>query len=213
MAEILKLDSKEIMQLPTRYRARLINNISGFKSANLIGTRSGEGSENLAIFNSVVHIGASPPYLGFILRPTTVERHTYENLKSTGFYTINQVHAGIHREAHMTSGKFGRRVSEFEACNLTPEYRGEFQAPFVAESKIRIGLSYAEEHILSCNKTILVVGKVELLEVPGSAVAEDGHIALESLETVAISGLEGYFTATGLGRYDYYKPGEELRSI
>lgn len=71
----------EIMRLPSRYRANLINKVSGFKPANLIGTKSKSGQTNLAVFNSVVHIGANPPYLGFILRPTTVERHTYENIK------------------------------------------------------------------------------------------------------------------------------------
>ena len=213
MAEKLQLDGDKIAQLPSRYRARLINNISGFKSANLIGTVSEVGIENLAIFNSVVHIGASPPYLGFVLRPATVERHTYENLKSTGYYTVNQVHAGIHQKAHMTSGKFDRGVSEFDFCGLTSDYLSGFPAPFVAESFIKIGLSFAEEHKIACNGTIFVVGKIELLELPASAVKKDGHIALDSLETVAISGLESYFSAKGLGRYAYYKPGEELKSI
>ena len=213
MTENIKVDHKEIMQLPSRYRARLINNVSGFKSANLIGTVSSAGEENLAIFNSVVHIGASPPYLGFILRPTTVERHTYENLKSTGYYTINQIHAGMHRQAHKTSGKFERGVSEFESCGLTPRYLDGFPAPFVGESHIRIGLSFVEEKILACNETILVVGRVELLELPSNAVAEDGHVDLTALETVAISGLESYFKAISLDRFSYYRPGDELQSL
>jgi len=81
----------DLMQLPSRYRGVLLNKVSGLKSANLIGTKSKEGQTNLAVFNSVVHIGANPPYLGFILRPTTVERHTYENIKETGVYTFNQI--------------------------------------------------------------------------------------------------------------------------
>ena len=213
MTEKLTLDSKEIAQLPSRYKARLINNISGFKSANLIGTLSDSGLENLAIFNSVVHLGANPPYLGLVMRPTRVERHTYENLKATGYYTINQIHEGIHREAHMTSGKFERGISEFQACGLTPEYIDEFPAPFVAESYIKIGLSFEEEHPLACNGTIFIAGKIEFLEIPVNAVDEDGQVALDSLETVAISGLENYFSAKRLGRYSYYKPGEELNSI
>ena len=213
MLEKLHLDSDKIAQLPSRYRARLINNISGYKSANLIGTVSKDGLENLAIFNSVVHVGASPPYLGFVLRPTTVERHTYENLKAGGFYTINQVHKGIHQKAHMTSGKFDREVSEFKACGLTQEYIGNFPAPFVAESFVKIRLSFCEEHQIDCNGTIFVVGKIEILEVPESAVMEDGYVDMASLETVAITGLESYFDPKKLGRYDYYKPGAELKSI
>ena len=60
----------DLMQLPGRYRGMLLNKISGLKPANLIGTKSKSGQTNLAVFNSVVHIGANPPYLGFILRPT-----------------------------------------------------------------------------------------------------------------------------------------------
>ena len=111
-----------LMQMDGRYRANLINKIVGYNSANLIGTRAESGLENLGIFNSVVHIGANPPFLGFILRPTTVERHTYENLKETGYFTINQITRAIHQQAHKTSAKYPAAVSEFEACCLKPYY-------------------------------------------------------------------------------------------
>ena len=130
----------DLMQLPSRYRGRLLNKISGLKPANLIGTKSKNGQPNLAIFNSVVHIGANPPYLGFILRPTTVERHTYENIKETGLYTINQISAQIHKKAHQTSAKYERGVSEFASVGLTEWYQQDFNAPYVAESHIKIGL-------------------------------------------------------------------------
>ena len=99
---MLRFSYEDIMQWPSRYRGTLLNKVSGLKSANLIGTKSKEGSTNLAIFNSVVHIGANPPYLGFVLRPTTVERHTYENIRHTGVYTINQITTQIHQQAHQT---------------------------------------------------------------------------------------------------------------
>ncbi len=213
MEDNLVLDWQAMKDLNSRYRARLINTISGFKSANLIGTRSVEGKENLAVFNSLVHIGASPPYFGFILRPTTVDRHTYENIKTTGYYTINQVHSAIHRQAHKTSGKFPRDISEFEACGLKTYYEDDFQAPFVRESVIKIGMSFVEEQLVKCNGTILVIGQVELIRLPAVAVADDGHVDLAALDTVAISGLESYFSAVPLGRYDYYRPGDELKPI
>ncbi|MEJ2584502.1 MAG: flavin reductase, partial [Robiginitalea sp.] len=141
-------DFRALQDMEGRTRATLINKVTGYKTANLIGTRSGAGVENLALFNSVVHIGANPPYLGFILRPTTVPRHTYENLMETGSYTINQVTARIHKKAHCTSGKFSKDTSEFQACGLTPLYLNDFKAPYVAESTIKIGLSFKEEHLL-----------------------------------------------------------------
>ena len=69
------------------YRINLINSCSGYKSANLLGSVSSEGIENVAVFSSVTQIGSNPPMLGFFLRPTTVIRNTYENIKATGVYT------------------------------------------------------------------------------------------------------------------------------
>ena len=156
--------------MEARFRATLINKIAGYKTANLIGTRSRTGTDNLALFNSVVHIGANPPYLGFILRPTTVPRHTYENLLENRCYTINQVTSEIHKQAHCTSGKFPQGTSEFGSCGLTPLYTEDFQAPYVAESAIKIGLMLEEEHLL-CNGTRLIVGRVHHLYLPETAMA------------------------------------------
>lgn len=206
-------DLDALMKMDGRYRANLINKIAGYKTANLIGTHSASGPGNLSIFNSVVHIGANPPYLGFILRPTSVERHTYENLKQTGYYTINQVTGRIHQQAHMTSAKYPRDVSEFAACGLTPFYIDGFDAPFVAESAIKIGLSFQEEHRIKCNDTRLIIGKVMHLMLPDRAIGEDGDIELESLDTVAIGGLDTYYLGTKLGRYGYCRPGEDLRKL
>ena len=205
-------DLHTLESMEGRTRANLINKIAGYKTANLIGTRSADGAENLALFNSVVHIGANPPYLGFILRPTTVPRHTYENLMEAGCYTINQLTAAIHKKGHCTSGKFPPGTSEFEACGLTPQYLSGFQAPFVAESAIKIGLTFKEEHLL-CNGTRLIVGSVSHVYLPEGAVGPDGDVALEKLDTVAIGGLDTYYRGEKLGRYGYYRPGEGLKEI
>ncbi len=208
--QIASMDSifsfEDIMELPSRYRANLINMVSGIKPANLIGTTSKNGQTNLAVFNSVVHIGANPPYLGFILRPTTVERHTYENLKETGVYTINQITTAIHKKAHQTSAKYDREVSEFDAVGLTEHYQQGFHAPFVAESPIKIGLSFQEEQLIKCNDTRLIIGKMEHLILPEAAILEDGDIALDQLDIAAVAGLYNYYKLEHLGNYGYSKP-------
>lgn len=196
----------DLMQLPSRYRGVLLNKVSGLKPANLIGTKSKDGQTNLAVFNSVVHIGANPPYLGFVLRPTTVERHTYENIKETGVYTINQITTEIHQQAHQTSAKYERNLSEFEAVGLTEYYHEDFQAPFVGESHIKIGLQFEEEHYVKCNDTRLVIGKVQHLLLPKGIIEDDGHIALEKLHSVVIGGLDSYYSIVQLGRYAYAQP-------
>ncbi|MDB5233346.1 MAG: flavin oxidoreductase, partial [Hymenobacter sp.] len=38
-----------------------------------------------------------------VTRPTTVPRHTYANLKSSGCYTLNHVPVALAAQAHYTS--------------------------------------------------------------------------------------------------------------
>ena len=69
---------QEILDLDRVFRLNLINSVTGFKPAVLIATKSRDGQENVAIFSSVVHLGSTPPLIGFIMRPTTVPRQTLE---------------------------------------------------------------------------------------------------------------------------------------
>ena len=81
----IHLNSLDIQQIEHRKRTALINSLSGFKSLNLIGTASQEHETNLAVFNSVIHLGADPALMGFISRPHSVERHTIENINRQNF--------------------------------------------------------------------------------------------------------------------------------
>lgn len=123
------LQSDDIAQLPERQRAAFINCLSGFKSANLVGTVSASGQANLALVSSVVHLGANPPLLAFISRPPSVDRHTLEYLRDTGFFTLNHVHEDMLHAAHQTSARYPRDVSEFDAVGLTPCFSTVHPAP------------------------------------------------------------------------------------
>lgn len=199
-------NNEEILNLEKYFRINLINTSSGIKSANLIGTVNSENQSNLAIFNSVVHLGANPPCLGFIMRPISVRRHTYENIKQLKYYTINQVNSNIIQQAHQTSAKYAAGDSEFEKCNLTEEYLDDFPVPFVKESKIKIGLSYIEENVINFNKTILIVGRIEKLIVPDKAIQEDGCINHEQLETTSVSGLNSYYKSSLASKLKFARP-------
>lgn len=208
-----KYDLKEILSLEKYYRISLINKISGLKSANLIGTKNKNGISNLAIFNSVIHIGANPPLLGFIMRPLVVDRHTYSNIKEIGYFTINHVCKEIHKNAHMTSAKFSKEVSEFNECGLTEIYIDDFPAPFVQESKIKIGLSFQEESLINVNKTILMIGRIEKIILPDDEIKNDGDINLETLNTIGIGGLDTYYECKRIARYEYARVNNEIKEI
>lgn len=196
----------EIEGLEKIYRANLLNAISGYKPANLIGTISKSGQTNLAIFSSVIHLGANPALLGLIVRPAKVPRHSYENMKETGFFTINHIHKNFVEKAHFTSAKFDRNVSEFDVCKLNAEFQSGFLAPFVKESKIKIGLKLVDEIPIKLNETILMIGKIEHIFFPAEIVGIDGNMNVDQIENIAISGLESYYLPTKLASFPYAKP-------
>ncbi|MFD2176059.1 flavin reductase family protein [Veronia pacifica] len=189
-----------------RFRAKFINSLSGFKSANLIGTADTNGNTNLAIVSSVFHIGANPPLIGMIVRPHTVTRDTLENILATGSYTINHVSADIWKQAHQTSARYPKEQSEFEAVGLHEQYIEGTHAPFVKESRLKFALKLAETQTLEINKTVMIIGEITDVIVEPLAVQEDGFIDIELLETVAVSSLDAYHRSHRLGRLSYAKP-------
>ncbi len=202
-----------LSQLPSRERANLINTISGYKSANLIGTKSKEGKSNVSLFNSVVHLGSNPALLGFILRPLTVDRHTYENIRTTSFFTVNAVTEAIYKSAHGTSAKYEKGVSEFSKTGLSELYHPEFSAPFVEQSPIHIGCSYTNEYKIEENGCILIVGAIQEIYLQESLLLKDHWAKLDESELVSIVGLDGYAKPTIIDRLAYAKPDEPVKSI
>ncbi|RTQ46584.1 flavin oxidoreductase [Hymenobacter gummosus] len=195
------------------YRLNLVNALSGYKPANLIGTAAADGATNLAIFSSALHLGSDPPLLGLVTRPTTVPRHTYENIRATGCCTLNHVHAGFVDKAHYTSANFPRAESEFDACGLTPAYRDEFPAPYVAESQLSVGLRLLEELPIQANGTVLLIGAVEHVYLAPEALRPDGTLDLAALDDVCISGLDGYLRAEPLARFAYARAGQGVKKV
>ncbi len=201
--------NQQIKDLNRVKRLNIINSVSGIKPANLIGTADDNGQLNLAIFSSVVHLGSDPALLGFIMRPTgDVPRHTYENIKSTGVYTINHVHENVIQRAHYTSAKVDKEISEFEACNLTPEFLNDFTAPYVKESPLRMGMQLLDEIPIPINGTVMMVGEIQHLYLPDEAVAENGWINLEKSGGVGISGLNSYYQLKQIDSFPYARPHE-----
>lgn len=201
------ITAADIKRFERIYRLNLVNGLPGFKPANLVGTADAEGRTNLAVFSSVLHLGSDPALLGMVTRPTTVPRHTYANLKSSGCYTLNHVPVALAAQAHYTSADFPDSVSEFDECGFTAVYRDDFPAPYVAESPLSIGLRLLEEHHLS-NGTVLLVGTVEHVYLPEAGLRADGTLDLAALGTASISGLDGYHAVLPPVRFGYARVGQ-----
>ena len=200
---ITRADLDQLDYVP---RANLVNSITGYKSANLLATANAQGQTNVAVFSSVTHFGSNPPIIGHVTRPTTVARHTYDNIKATGHYTINHIHQGLIQQAHHSSAKYPPEVSEFDQTGLTPIYKGDFPAPFVAEAQIQLGMKFLQEIPIEVNGTILMLGEIQVIYLPAAILGEDGMVDLNAAQTVAITGLDGYHLPQLLERFPYARP-------
>ncbi len=203
-----EISRQEIEEMSKIYRLNLVNSLSGIKPANLIGTISNERKTNLAIISSVIHLSSSPAVLGFMLRPTSVPRHSYRNIHETKEFSINMVADNFTDKAHYTSAKFDSSESEFEKCGLTEQFYKDFKAPCVKESPIKILMKYEEEYHIQLSNTILMVGSVQAVHLPDVAVDESGIIDMEKLEVACISGLNTYYKVNKTASYPYARVGQ-----
>lgn len=203
----------DILGLETRYRANFINSIGGFKSVILIGTKSKNGNENLAIFSSLFHLGANPALCGIIVRPNEEQENTLGNIVSTEQYTINHILPSFYKKAHQCSAKYDEGENEFEKVGLTPEYVKGINAPFVKESKIKFACELVKKIDIELNGTFLIIGKFNMVIVPNEFVSEDGFVNLEQAGTITCSGLDSYHTTTKLARLSYAKVNKEVNEI
>ena len=198
------------MALEQRYRAAFVNSLSGFKSVCLIGTKNPSQQTNLAIFNSLVHIGANPPYIGFISRPDSVDRHTLSNIKETGLYTINHIREDFYEKAHQTSARYPREISEFKGAGLSEEFKYGFSVPYVKESHIQMGVELKEIIPISTNNTILVIGQIRHVYFPNNCLCNDGFLDIEKAGSITCSGLDSYHSTNRLKRLSYAKVDKHL---
>lgn len=194
-------------------RAKFINSLSGPKSANLLGTVDKAGQTNLSIVSSCVHLGADPALMAMIMRPRAVPRHSVDNLVELGFMTINHVTADMYRKAHQTSARYPKEVSEFEAVGLTPEFLGEFPAPYVGESLVKIGLELVRLVPIPENDTEMVIAAIREVHFRETDLLQDGTLSLARTGSIAVSGLDHYHQLQSLARLSYAKPDEDLEDL
>lgn len=205
---------EDLARMERFYRANLINSVTGYKSANLLATRSKEGMDNVAVFSSVTHLGSDPALFTFIQRPLGHGvGHTYENLKSTGQITLNHINISLIDRAHQSSAKYEESVSEFAALGIEKLYRQGFDAPFVKEAVIQVAATYEGEYLIKENKCLLVLCKITDIYLQEDIQLADGWLNLEKAGSVTISGLDGYATAKINKRLSYAQVNQPLKEI
>ena len=199
----------QIENLPRIYRLNLINSSTGYKSANLIGSKSKNGNTNLAIFSSVTHLGSDPALISITLRPKTVSRHTYENMIETKVFTVNHIPEKYITDAHHTSAKYPKKISEFDQTKLKPEYKKKFYPPFVKGSPVQLGCKFINEYYIKENDCSLIIASIDNLFVNKEIIKEDGWLQLDKGRVVTINGLDGYALPKLKKRLKYARPKNE----
>ncbi len=210
----MKSISKEtILQMDKVEKLNLINSCTGFKSANLIGTKSIEGNTNVAIFSSVTHLGSSPSLIGFIVLPTTTPRDTYKNIMETGYFTINHITIDMIADAHHTSANYESGISEFDKTNLEEEYKEGINIPFVKGSPVQLYCKFVNEYVIKENDTIHVIASIENIFFDEALEHKDGWLQLDKGNIVTLNGADGYFLPKLIDRFQQAKQDVPTKSF
>ncbi|WP_298246256.1 flavin reductase [uncultured Christiangramia sp.] len=207
------IKASDIEEMEKIYRLNLVNSCTGYKSANLIATRSKSGNPNVAVFSSVTHIGSNPAMLGFVTRPLSVARNTYNNIRETEYFTVNHIQDKMIEQAHQTAAKYDEEISEFNKTGLDEEYLDGLHAPYVKQSEVKLGCKFVNEYHIKENDTVLVVASIEHIYFDEGIQMPDGWLRLDDAGTVAVNGLDGYSLPSLLDRFHYARPGQEVRSF
>jgi flavin reductase (DIM6/NTAB) family NADH-FMN oxidoreductase RutF len=200
------INKNEIEQYEQRYRTAFINSLSGFRQAVLVGSKSADHHSNLAIFNSLIHLGANPAILGLISRPGTVQRDTLQNIIETKEYTLNFVRAEHYKKAHQTSARYDARISEFDKVVFNEFYIPGCLAPFVDGAVVKIAMKFEESIPITLNGTVLIIGSVMQVELESTLIGQDGFVNLSASDILISQGLDAYFVTKEIGRLPYAKP-------
>ncbi len=201
------LKKEDIEQLEKRYRTAFINSLAGFRQAVLVGTKSKDGQTNLAIFNSLIHLGAHPAIYGLLNRPYSVQRDTLQNILDTKEYTLNFIGAAQYEKAHQTSARYEKGISEFEQVGFEESFHADCFAPFVKDAVVKIAMRFEETIPIKMNGTILIIGSIMQVDIEDdSLVGTDGYVALSDADILISQGLDAYFVSKPVGRLPYAKP-------
>ncbi len=200
------INTADIDAMEKLQRVQLATSLPGAKPICLVGTKSLTGITNLAPFSSITHFGSSPMLIGMVTRPDTVDRNTLRNIVDTESWTLNHVHRDILEQAHQCSARYPVETSEFSAVGMNEYFHPDITAPFVTESRIKYALSLEDIVDIKANNTKLIIGRVQLIEVPDDALHSDGGINLIESGSLASTSLDTYFSINKIAQLKYAKP-------
>ena len=76
---------------------------------------------------------------------------------------------------------------------------------------MKIALQLAEEHPIERNRTILVIGQILHIFLREDILEDDGFVAHQKADSLAVAGLDAYFGLKNGQRFSYAKPDQPIR--
>jgi flavin reductase (DIM6/NTAB) family NADH-FMN oxidoreductase RutF len=203
----MKITKTSIEEWDQNYRRSFINSLAGFRQVAMIGTYDKNGISNLAIFNSLIHLGANPALFGLISRPDSVPRDTLTNIMDTGEFSINYVKAEHVYKAHQTSARYAKGMSEFDAVGFTVQKTAPYHVPFIKDAVVKIAMRFEKIMNIELNETKLIIGSIQYIEIDKTLVGSDGMVDLCIADSLISCGLDAYYSSQPIARLTYAKPG------
>ena len=90
-------------------------------------------------------------------------------------------------------------------CKIEEEFIDDFYAPFVKESNLKLGMYLKEVIPIKSNESTLVVGEVVLINTKKEYLKDNFMFDLEKANSVAIGGLNEYFTISNFANFPHVK--------
>lgn len=175
----------------------LLNSMLGPKPVVLVGTKSKDGVDNLAIFNTLSQLGTNPPLYSLLIRPLDRVRDTYANIIDGKYWTCNAIPPQMMNQAHATAEHFPPDRSEFEVLGIEKESKVGVEAPFVFASPVQMWIQYIRKLPIPENGTQLLIGRLRKLWVDERWMNE-GSMAWHSYQALSSWGVNGYSLANDI---------------
>lgn len=165
MTELKSFSSEEIKSLDRAYRRDFINRITGAKLAWILGSFHPEFGENLALFSSIVHVGANPPLVGIVFRPSMGKLHSLRNINETKLFSLNSLPLKFRKEIHSSSANGSEELDDFDSIGLQREIDSSHPIPLVKEASIRMLLEPVELAPIRTNSNHFLVSEIKKVEI------------------------------------------------
>ena len=159
-----------------------------------VGSRSLEGSDNLAPFSYFMGVSTRPPSIAISIARGRkgVLKDSASNILATKEFTVSVVSYGLSEKMVASSKPWPSEVSEFEAVGLTVRESDLIDAPRPAESLVSMECTLV--HVHDMQSTHLMVGEVLRYHLNEKIVLTDekGHRTVDVRGLNPIGRLGGY---------------------